>query len=147
MPGPSTEGLLIKRRDLDRLTAAAFAAAVGVMLALCVAAAFWPAPHQFTGSHAVILDSMLGAQRVEPREKVFFVLAVAIGFVVSLAALLTQRPVIACSRRTLALLAAVVAAFNLCCHHALNDPSGAMWALGGLAAVLLLAWVAMRASR
>src|SRR4051812_35926658 len=81
----SAAGLVIARSDLDRLVAACFVAAVGVMLALCMAVLFWPAPVPASGSHAIILDFTLGALRIEPREKAFFALAVTIGFSMGLA--------------------------------------------------------------
>lgn len=146
-PDSSTQELLIGRPDLDRLTTAAFIGAVGVMLALCAATLLWAPPSVAVGSHAVILDSSLQQLRVEPREKGFLALAVAIGFSMALAAIGFRKPRITFSWRTLAILALVVPLFNVCSGPALNQVAGSWWAFAGLGGLLALTWVAARISR
>src|SRR5688572_6598417 len=111
---------------------AAFIGAIGVMLALCAAALFWPLPGQFVGAHDVILDSHLHQVRVEPREKAFLALAVALGFSMALAAIIFRKPHVDFSWRTLTILAPVAPLLNVCCGPALNEVTGVWWSLAGL---------------
>ena len=139
---------MVSRADFDRLATAVFAAAVGVMIAALAAALLWPPPAAIAGGEqAAVLGSQLQQVRLEPREKGFLAFAVAAGFLLALAALAWRRPRIRCAPAVLVLLALAAAVVNFCCDPALNDASGAGWALGGLAAVLALAFAAVRLSR
>ena len=147
--GASAQILLVERGDLDRVFTAAFFAAPGVMLALLLAVLFWPVPEVLTSAatHPILLSSTLNQVRVEPREKIFLTLAIAFGFCFAFAVLIPRLPCIEFNKRSLVLLACVVPLFNTCCGQAMNNASGEWWALGGFAASVAIAWIAIRVSR
>jgi hypothetical protein len=146
-PAPDAPRPLVGRPELDALTAAAFLAAVGVMLALCASVPLWPLPADFTGVHAHILDSSTQQLRLEPREKGFLALAAAAGFCAAFLALALRRPRITCSWRTCALLAVVVLVVNFASGLVLNYATGMRLVLAALGVVLALTYAAVRASR
>ena len=127
----------------SNLIVGAFAASVGVMAALWLAAAFLPGPAQFVGVHQAILPSHAAQLRIEPREKAFIGLALAFGFVAALLAISVVRRQIGVSIRTLFSLLSLIPLFNICCDRALNQPSGASWAFMGLLASVAIAGFAL----
>jgi hypothetical protein len=100
-----------------------------------------------TGSHAVVLNSHMGALRIEPRDKTFVALTLAITFALALEALSIGKPRISSLWRILILLVIELPLFNVICNRALNEPLGVRWAFAGLAVTLTIAWIATRISR
>lgn len=140
---------MVIKDDLEQMITAAVFGAIGATLALLLAALFWPPPEVLSAAahHPYMLPSQHEQVRVEPREKAFLALAASLGFLGALAGVSVRRLRVHISKRCLLIVGLVVPVLNLCADPALNQPSGATWALVGLVAELLLAWAALRSSR
>ena len=138
------EGFLSIDNNLSQLIICAFTAAVGVMIALLLAVSLLPAPTGLNVTHSIILPSRIAALTVEPREKAFVGLALALGFAASFLAITVTRRKVELSKRTILSLLLLMPLFNVCCDRALNQPSGALWALFGLLGSVAIAWFALQ---
>lgn len=127
-------------QTLSHLIVGALAAAIGVMAALSLAVVLLPAPGSFVGVHSIILPSSVSGLRIEPREKAFVGLALILGFLAALVAISVVRRRIGLSKRTVLGLLSLILLFNVCSNPALNQESGASWALAGLLASVAIAW-------
>ena len=129
--------------SVSRLIIAAFASTIGVMAALLIAVALLPAPAPFLGVHPIILPSHSAQLRVEPREKAFVGLALALGFATALLAITVIRRQIELSKRTIFALLLLIPLCNIFSDNALNQQFGAPWAFFGLVASMAVAWISL----
>lgn len=124
----------------SKIIVGAFSASVGVMTALLLATFILPEPTTLVGAHPTILPSHAAQLRIEPREKAFVGLALALGFVAAVLASFLVRRRIGLSKRTLVSLLSLIPLFNFCCDRGLNQTSGANWAFAGLLTSVAIAW-------
>lgn len=134
-----SECAILDVADLDYVASAVCVSAIGVMVALGLAAALWPPPGLLTETHPVVVSSQLAQLRLEPREKGFLALAIVLGGLGGCLALMRRQPLVRFSPLSVAMLIALIPLFAVCCDHALNGPAGLWWGIAGVAGTVALA--------
>ena len=136
-------GSLLRKEDLCRFIGALAVAAVGVSIALCIAALLFPITAPLSGSNLEILPSQQLQAQPEPREKGFLALAAVLGFLGALAGAV-RSPMRQVPRLWhWLLLASLVPGLNLWIGLVMTHPAGIFYAalalLHSLAVVVLFA--------
>lgn len=123
---------LFRKDDFYRFIGALAFAAVGVSVALCLAAQLFPASAPLSGSNLEILPSMQGQAQAEPREKGFLALAAVFGFLGAMAGAYRTPARIAPKRWHWVLLGSLVPGLNFWIGLVMSNPSAAPQAVAAL---------------